>query len=264
MGYFDYFDISDDPRAWRESALSYPLERELRDAGFAPLGVAKAVVRGTTQTFVTEVWVSDDGRVMTNGWPELVTLFEDGTIVRTMRHLSWWFTLKMRWRLQMHRADRHPQAFVAGPLSAVLEAHRARVATFEKETPVVVVRSMTEHFAVRLREAELRDARHRPRDRVALVLTSFFSLALAILPVLWLLQSVGWHARNLGPRLRIAFELSALITLGIFISALPLRYVMTTWVAPWLVRLRPGPPPRPASAWIELARDVPSGTLKDP
>jgi hypothetical protein len=267
VGYFDYFDVTDDPHAWRDSAMGYELERELRDAGFAPLGVAKAVLRRDGQTFVNQVWVSDDGRVMTKDWAELATLFEDGTIVKTMRRPSWGFfltILTMQWRLRMHRADRHSHAFVAGPLTSVLAAHRARVAAFEKESPVVLARSMTEHFAVRLRDAELREARRRPLDLVALVLTSVTSMALAFLPVLWLLRATGWHARRLGPKLLVTFELTALIMVGIFIAALPLRYVTTTWIGPWLVRLRPGPPPRPAAALIELARDVPSGTLKAP
>jgi hypothetical protein len=239
------------------------LEQELRDEGFAPLGVAKAVLRANKHTLVAQIWVADGGRVMTNGVNELVTLFEDGTIVKTSRRLSLSFQMTVWWRLRMHRADRHPHAWISGRLAALLAAHRERVALFEKETPVVVARSMTEHFAVRLRDAELREARQWPTHLLALWMTGILSCALAWLPVIWL-RMHGWRARAHGPKLLVVAELTALLFVGMFIAALPLRYLTVNVVAPWIMTLRPGPPPRPAAAWMELARAVPSAKLDLP
>jgi len=260
---FDYYDLSGDKAAWRYTALDDDVEIELRRAGFVPLGVVKAELRAHKQTrLTTQVWVTEDGRVVTNGPLELATLFEDGTIVKTsMRPPRAIFT-RERWVLRMHPNDRHPHAFVEGSLEKRLAAHLETVARFEKESRVVPIASMSEYFAVRLRDAELRIARHNPQHVISLWTTSIVSLAVGFLPVIWRARKLGPHKHAFVPHLLATLQLTTLFFLALFIVALPLRALMVTWISPWIVRLRPGPPPRPAADWIELAREIPSGTLK--
>ena len=254
---FDYYDLSNDRAAWQHTTLDEDDELELRHEGFRPLGVVRAVHRVDTKRKLTnQVWVSADGRAMADG-DELATLFEDGTIVKTNRRPAWWFFNPVCFRVRSHSRDRHPYALVDGPLSARLEAHRAQVARFEKESAVVVIDSMTQHFAARLRDAELRISRQRPEELIVVWVTALLSL------VFGLSCLVAWRLEHPERAPRADAGAVVFFFLGFLIAMIPIGKAMFTWVAPWLVRLRPGPPPRPAAALIELAREVPEGTLED-
>lgn len=254
---FDYYDLSKDDAAWKLTTLDEDDEIALRRAGFRPLGVVRAVHRLDTRRKLTnQVWVSDDGRVMADG-EELATLFEDGAIVKTNRRPSWWFFNRACWQVRSHRRDRHPYALVDGPLPARLAAHHELVARFEKESPVVVAESMTQHFAARLRDAELRISRQRPEERIVVWVTALASLFVAVACLF------AWRVQHPDRTPRVAVGGLIFFFLGFLIAAIPIGKAMATWIAPSLVRLRPGAPPRPAATWLELAREIPAGTVED-
>ena len=254
---FDYYDLSNDKAAWRFTALDDDDEIELTRAGFRPLGVAQARLRANqNRRLTTQVWVSDDGRVLADG-AELATFFEDGTIVKTNIRPQSPFFNATRWRIRSHPKDRHPYALVEGPLSARLAAHDEQIARFEKDSPVVVAGSMTEHFAMRMRDAELRIARQRPEEVITVWTSVTLGMTASVVIMLTLLMRLPKHTSF--PQTAGVIACS---TLAFLIVALAIGKVLFTWIAPWLVRLRPGPPRRPAAAWIEIARDVPAGTLE--
>ena len=257
---FDYYDLSNDGAAWDFTALDDDDMIALRRAGFRPLGVSRAVLRSNARRKLTnQIWVSADGRVSADGG-ELATLFEDGTIVKTNHLPPSAFIEPAYWKVRSHGKDRHPYTFVDGPLSETLAAHLEQVARFDKESPVVVFSSMTQHFAVRLRDAELRIARQRPEEWIVVLTTVTLGMASMCTAI------VAWGMRLPGPRPHNhPKEIIPGVTLGalaFIIVAMAVFKVTSTWIAPLLVRLRPGPPPRPAATWIERAREVPAGTLE--
>jgi len=253
---FDYYDLSDDDKAWELTALDEDDEIELRRAGFRPLGVSRAVLRVNTHRKLTnQIWVSDDARVMADG-DELATFFEDGSIVKTNRRPPWAFFERAVWQVRSHPRDRHPYTLVDGTLKERLGAHLEQVARFERDSPVVIAESMTQHFAARLRDAELRISRQRPEELIVVWTTGLLAMAFG------LACSMYWRFHHPGRALSLAAATMALLMLGFLIAAIPIGKATAIWIAPFLVRLRPGPPPRPASAWIELAREVPPGTVK--
>jgi hypothetical protein len=259
---FDYYDVSKDESAWQISTLDEDEEVELRYARFKPLGVVRAVHRVNTKRKVTsQIWVSADGRVMVDGGLELATLFEDGSIVKTNRRPEWSFFDPVCWKIRSHPKDRHPYALVEGDLAARLAVHLEQVARFEKESPVVVAESMTHHFAARLRDAELRIARSRPEELIVVLVSVTSGMAAMVTSLFAWQLSLTHPSRHLSLGTLVLWLM--LGTLAFFIVALPAAKVMFTWVAPWLVRLRPGPPPRPAATLIELARDIPASTVED-
>jgi hypothetical protein len=218
------------------------------------------VLRISKQRKLTnQIWVSADGRVMADG-DELGTLFEDGSVVKTNKRRPWSLFDRVSFQIRSHPKDRHPYTLVDGTLRERLAAHREQVERFEKDSPVVVVESMTEHFATRLRDADLRISRQRPEEIITVWVTVSAAMAFTVACI------VAWASRIPRPhRLTPAQLVPALVfaLLGFAIALIPVGLVMATWVAPWLVRLRPGAPIRPAAAWIALAKKIPEGTVED-
>jgi hypothetical protein len=114
---------------------------------------------------------------------------------------------------------------------------------------------MTQHFAARLRDAELRISRQRPEEILVVWVTGLVATAFAVT------CSITWRVQHPGRNFRIATATTALLVLGFFIAAIPTGKAMAIWIAPWLVRLRPGPPPRRAATLLELARKIPTATI---
>lgn len=255
---FDYYDLSNDEAAWQLTTLDEDDEVALRHARFRPLGVVRAVLRARSSRKITsQIWVSEDGHVMVDGGAELATLFEDGSIVKTNRRPAWSFFDRVAWQIRSHPSDRHPHVLVDGSFSDRLAVHREQIARFQKESPVVVADSMTHHFAARMRDAELRISRQRPEEIIVVFVTGILSMAFALTCMM------AWRIGHPGRHVWMAVAAMVLLILGFLIAAIPIGKAMSTWVAPWLVRLRPGPPPRPAATWIELARKVPRGTIDE-
>jgi hypothetical protein len=255
---FDYYDLSRDDAAWDYTALDDDDMIALRRAGFRPLGVLRAVLRSNARYKVTsQVWVSADRRVTADGG-ELATLFEDGTIVKTNTPPEGAFFDAMYWKVHAHPSDRRPYTFTAGPLSDKLAAHLERVVQFEKESPVVPFESMTQYFAVRLRDAELRIVRQRREEWMVVPVTGVLAMGCAVAALL------TWKLRlPHRPQPRDLIPALVLLVLAFLIAAVPVAKVMSTWIAPRLARLRPGPPRRPAADWIECAREIRAGSLED-
>ncbi len=209
-----------------------------------------------------EVRVSPDNRSQAvlgsrNPSLELVTLFEDGAVLRTMLRPS-----KAVWRvmapgMRAHPADLHEIEAVDGELLAVVRRHEERVDDREREAGVrpVAMDSMRAHLAVRLRSSELLNARFPAQFAISgavAVAAGLFTAAVLM----------AFSMMKLAPR---AFPLTIAVWtgLGTAIVVLPVFRVTLLWVAPYIVRLRPGPSPRLASELMAEAGEVPRRPLPD-
>lgn len=248
---FDYFDASEDRRASYRAPLVDLLEHDLVSAGFRPVGCAVAVQRATGREQISQVWVGERGRVMAGAafhCVDLITLFEDGTIVKTATKESWY---AQTWRLRRHPADRHDYIALRARLEPVLALHRERIAAVEARSRVVPA-SMQSYLATRLRTGEVIVADVIRRYRVALVCMVIAGFAVAT----W--STFAAHQRHF-PR----FSVPVLAGLAAMIVMPPVFQVVLLWLSPLVARLRPGPPPRPASVLLELASALPPRRLRD-
>lgn len=253
---FDYFDASDDPLARRAAATPPEVLDALETLGCVCVGHALAVLRLNGIELVTEVWRTPDERALIEleprtGRAELATWFADGTIVRTLQRPTWWQWIHAAPGARNHPADRHASAAYVGTLPGVAARHRARVAEMEgRAGGVVPAADLRAHFAMRRRAAELRDARMVPQLTLALVM----AVALGLAGALATLRAL----KGAGPSPPGA---AVLAVLAAHLVAIPVHYVAKWFVAPWVVRLRRGPPARPAADMLAQA-DVPRGRLR--
>ena len=257
--HWDYFDVSDDPRA-RHACNAWHREHgdvviALESAGFRPIGRALGVLHGDRARMLSEIWVEDGGRTMISLGPggsvEMGTLFEDGTLVKTGERppLVTWLTEAVGVGARM-RGCRHDYETAPGGFADVLARHRARIEPFERESPVVCADTMKAHFAMRLRVSELRDARMRPQ----LVIAFWLRRALAIgfgLGVMLVRRAMYGRSSVL------VAEIAGLS--GWLVAVIPASRVSKWWLAPLLVRLGRAPAPRPAAELLAMAERVPSG-----
>jgi hypothetical protein len=250
---WDYFDASDDPLAQGRCEVPDTVTVTLDRLGFERLGHALAVFRMNRMELVHEVWTSDDGVTLaevtaSSGRVSLLTLFEDGTIVKTSVRpplFDWIYSAPgTRWP----RAAQLTHAYVTGPLDDVLARHRDRVAE-TKKTPIPATMMQT-YFAMRIRQGELLVATIYPQLMVAIVLSTVLSLAIT-LP--FLRVYVHRHGKSPGAVL--------LAMIGATIVLLPTQHVAKWFIAPYIVRLRSGPPPRDAETLCAVASEVPSGRV---
>jgi hypothetical protein len=248
---WEYFDASRDPRARSTCAVPDSVRDELLALGFRPLGHARAVLRARSVEIFNAVWKDEDGRVFASlgaaGEVELGTLFEDGTLVKTLQGtLGHWFD-EGAGVLQHWPGTQHFYELAEGPVAAVVERHRERVKSIEKTAPVVSG-AMKVHFAMRLRVAELRDARIREQMILTLWLTFLLSTAFTVgAEIVWLRT----HARH-SP------GVVALICVAAFLVArLPANRAARWWISPWLVlHFRRPPPLRTAKSLLEMAETI--------
>jgi hypothetical protein len=251
---WDYLDVSADPHAWECAELREGLQHDLVMGGFKPLGCVCAVLRWNGTQLIDQVWVGDGGRVMVTArdGAELATLFEDGSVVKTAMRMPMRATLANAVP-KYHRDARHEHELVSGTIEIVLARHRERVAPFEKESPVVLVTSMREYFAARLRAAELRDWRMRPQFVIALWIALACSWA-GVVGVFVSMIAKRHHHASVLPVALTAF-------LAGVIAYLPGHLLANLWLAPLIMRFRRGPAPRPAAELLEMADLVEKGRL---
>jgi len=259
---WEYFDVSDDLRARAVFDMlrqEHPEAiRELAQAGFRPIGRALGVIRGNRASVLSEVWVGDDGRMLASvgprGGSELGTLFEDGTIVKTAERppLLDWLTIGME-VAPRQRGSGHYFRTVPGDFGERMASHRALVARFERGSPVVREGSMKVHFAMRLRVAELRDARIRAQQMLTLWVGVLLGAAFAVGAILVRHRLYG----------RLSFGATELVGLSAsLVASVPAYYAAKWWLAPALVRLRRPPPPRPAAELLAMAERVQPGSVR--
>jgi hypothetical protein len=249
---FEYSDVSDDRRAWLRTKLVRLLEHDLISAGFRPVGCTQALHRTSGQELLDQLWVGEGGRVMAcaGAWAaELITLFEDGSIVKTATCAS---ALTPTWRLRRHPADRHEYlALRRARIEAMLARHRERIAPFEARS-AIVLGSMHTYLATRLRTGELIVQAVARRHGVGLVCMVLGEVAAFIIVM------VITHRRHFPPHGGLALALLAML-----IAAPAAFLIGLEGIGPLMTRLRPGPPPRSASVLLEIASALPRGRLKD-
>jgi hypothetical protein len=252
---FVYHDASADPLAPERCEIPAARQAELARAGFERLGYTLAVLAMNGAELVHEIWMGSDGRVLVelearSGRADLVTLFEDGTIVKTIERqplLDWIFAAP---GTTMRARDRVLHASVGGPLERVIARHAARVAEVEKRAAVFACTTMQGHFASRLRIAELRDA----RMYLHLVLAVVIAVVVAIASAIALRHALG-YPQHPPPPVRLMLVVAA------FIVMIPAHFVAKWFVAPYVVPWFAGPPPSPASELFARAKDVPPGRV---
>jgi hypothetical protein len=246
----DWADVSED----RQLAVS-----RLR---FTLLGYAHAWLRSRGQHLVHEVWVSPDRlsqAVMTGSEQlELVTLFEDGTVIKTILRpdLATW--LFMAPGMRAHSADRHSTRSVAGEPADVFRRHVERIEQHEQQHGVrpVPVESMCVHFATRIRARDLLNARFAWHFTIAHVMGGVGAFVAVIAVNVRGMLSHGPDFPTSWRAIVLAAPLAMIATL--------LSYGMGLWfIAPTLVRLRPGPPPLPAAELMDRAQQVERRPLPD-
>lgn len=251
---FDYFDASDDPLARQTAATPAAVLDALESLGCVELGHALAVFRLNGVELVTPVWRSADARTQVEleartGRADLTTLFADGTVVKTLQRPPWPQWIHVAPGVRHHPRDRHVCAAFPGTLGGVMARHRARVAELEAAGGVVVpATEMRVHFALRRRAAALRDARMDAQLTLAIVFAAALAVAASVLTL-----------RALGDRPALAVALLA--TLAALLVGIPAHYASKWFVAPVIVRLRPGPPPRAADAML-AEPEVPTRRLR--
>ncbi len=253
---FDYFDASEDPLARRAADTPPEVIDALDILGCVHLGYALAVLRLNGHELVTDVWRTADARVLVEleartGRAEFATWFADGTIVRTLQRPSWWQWIHMAPGTRNHPRDRLTSAAYLGTIGGVAARHRMRVAEVEREGATVVeATELRVHFAMRQRAAELRDARIRGQFALATAMAVALGLVGAWVTVKTL--------KGDGPPPPGA---ALLALLAAHLVAMPAHYVAKWFVAPWMVRLRPGPPARTAAEMLAGA-EVPRGRVR--
>ncbi len=252
---WDYFEASRDPRARSACAVPDGVRDELLAAGFRPLGHVRAVLRARGVEIFNAVWKDEDGRIFAAlgaaGDVELGTLFEDGTLVKTLQGtIGHWFGAGAG-VLQHWRGTRHFYELVGGPFAVVLERHRERI---NAEPVPVVTGALNVHLAMRLRVAELRDARIRKQMILTFWLTAFLSTVFMCGAAVVCLRT---HPRHLA----LAMELVCLT--AFVVALLPSNRAASWWISPWLVLHFHRPPPlRTAKSLLEQAEAIPSSPME--
>jgi hypothetical protein len=251
---WDYFDVTDDPRARAESKAVPELEEDLVDEGFRWVGCILGVLRRDGQKLVNEVWVHLDGETtagVSGHHVELGTLFEDGSVIKTATRPSLRHWIVTHAGLVHHPKNRYDFASTAARLPRLLETHRDRVrrasATPVRGDPMIV------HHAIRKRATELRAARMPTQHNIVPIVAA----ALSVIAGLVAMKARGSHAGVHGQPGFFLLNVG-LGVLGTLIAFLPLVYAVHWWIAPWLVSLVFfGPPPSPASSMLEAAKHLP-------
>ncbi len=253
---FDYFDASDDPFARRAADTPPDVTDALDILGSVHLGYALAVLRLNGCELVTEVWRTADARALVEleahtGRAEFATWFADGTIVRTVQRPPWWQWIHAAPGTRNHPRDRLTTAACVGTIAGVAARHRARVAELERDGATVVdATDLRAHFAMRRRAAELRDA----RTGMQLALATAIAVAMGLVAASVTVETV----RGAGP---LPPGAALLALLAAHLMAIPAHYAAKWFVAPWMVRLRPGPPARAATEML-AGTEVPRGRMR--
>lgn len=257
---FEYADVSADPRARFWADVPAELRRELARLDFESLGYAHAFQPRTRAHMVHEVQVSSDARTQAvlNAYApqaELVTLFEDGSIVKTQQRppLSTW--LLMSPGMGGHRDDLVFHEAVPGDVGALVRRHDERIDSRERNHGIrpVAMDSMCAHFAVRFRTLELLSARLPTQ----FTLSACLAIASQVVAALWIFRIA---LRRFGPETSRVW-VALLAGLGGIITMLGVFQLTLYWIAPYLLRLRRGPSPATANVLLERAAAVPEQPL---
>jgi hypothetical protein len=258
---FEYADVSEDPNASSWADIPTVLRREIGRLDFVQLGYAHAWHRKHHAHLVHEVFVSADARtqaVVHAQAPhvELITLFGDGSIVKTQQRPPTSTWVLMAPGMGAHRADGLLFESVDGDASTMVRRHEERVRVHELAANVPTVRmdSMQAHFAVRLRAAELLNARFPLQFGLAIAL----AFATQVVGSYFVLSFARSRLGPDAPRLWLAL----LAALGGTIAALGVFQLVLYWAAPYGLRwARPGPPRVGATTLLERAAEVPRRML---
>lgn len=253
---WDYFDASRDPHAQERCHIPKQTTETLTAAGFERVGCALAIYRLNGAELVHEIWGSADGFVLAEviartGRIELVTLLEDGLILKTAMRPPWFEWILVAPGMRAHRLDRYVYQAVGGSFATVHARHLERVSASGQRT-VAGLEPMLTHFATRLRIAELRDTRV-PRQ---FALSWWVGVPLGMLLAFAI---VGRHHFNHRlPPLSVIVMLDAMMLAP---CALVATVIARVFITPEIVRMRPGPPALPATELVERASNVPQGRV---
>lgn len=252
---FELADVSEDrvtAEAW--SYAEEPMRREVKRLGFALLGFSH--FRQGQAQLVREAYVSEDQHTQAVLFGpevnlELVSLFADGSIIVTSLQQDALTQMLMSQLVKTHRADRYNVELVTGTVEDAVQRHRARLAAHPMAPVVVSVDGMRVHLATRFRLLELLVSRQRAQQVITLTL----GLVAMIVVGTFLIRTASDHTAEMAVLLG---------TLGALIAGYLSVQVSLRFIAPWLTRLRPGPPLVPAAKMIAHAEALPRRLLLPP
>lgn len=259
---FEYADVSDDPDAPLWANVPTDVRAAMIRLGFEALGHAHAWHRQGRVHLVHEVRVSENLRTQavlgaSDPTIELASLFEDGTIVKTILRPS-----KASWMLlapgmAYDRRDRFFFEAVDGAAADVLRRHQQRLDERVRDTGgcTVALDSMRAHFAIRLRSAELMNAKLPAQ----IGLSAGAAVACGVLAIIGLTALV---VSRFGTDVSVPL-LALLGVLAAGIVMIPVFKAMLWWIAPYVVRFWPGPAPSSARELWSRASAIPTRPLPD-
>ncbi len=257
---FEYADVSADPVAsfWAEVPLD--VKRTLDRLEFERVGYAHGHLAQCQVHLVHEIRVSPDGLVQSvagRGPPdvEFASLLADGTVLKSIPRPPPLIWLNMAPGMRHQARDRHLLFAIDAPIEEVLADHRHRLEALveERGSPAVPLDSMAAHFAVRLRSAELRDARIPSH--------LWFAYIGAMLTMMASVVGLAGYLKSLGA-LKSNWSVVLCILAGLIVYV-PAHRVILWQIAPRLARLLPAPPPSDAVALMARGRQVPVRALPD-